>query len=357
MAENLSTSSSENKKKNIIKTVLFFVKTTAFILLLIPLIIFVGGKYSAASTENQVNNWNELRFNEFYSLEKDSVDLFFIGSSHSYCTFDPHIIDDTLGISSYQIGMPQQHPDCTYYTLLEILNYQHPKYIVMEVYWDMLDDEFDLEQVKMLFQVMKNEDLKKEFYDNVFPIGEKIKYSEEIFRYQKDYFAYRDSLLDKKAEEKYSVSKPPKAIQYGTQEYIGKGYTYCDYTMLEDELDKTNQFKGFDAKDWEPDETQLKYLSLIIKKCKEENIKLFFVTAPVANVSVDYIENYNNIHEKIASIADADSIPYIDYNYPESRRYLSLTNDNFRDDAHLNHSGIEIVDSDFCNFLKNHINK
>jgi len=29
-----------------------------------------------------------------------------------------------------------------------------------------------------------------------------------------------------------------------------------------------------------------------------------------------------------------------------------LTNDNFRDDAHLNHSGVEIVDKYFANWLR-----
>ena len=93
----------------------------------------------------------------FYACRKNSLDVVFLGSSHSYCTFDPEIFDAQLGTSSFQMGMPLQHMDTTYYTFLEVLNYQHPKCVVLEVYWDMLDDDFELTQAGYLFQVMKNE--------------------------------------------------------------------------------------------------------------------------------------------------------------------------------------------------------
>lgn len=56
------------------------------------MIFVVGNKYSAASTENQINNYNESRWNEFYKLPKNSLDMVFLGSSHSYCTFDLKIL-------------------------------------------------------------------------------------------------------------------------------------------------------------------------------------------------------------------------------------------------------------------------
>ena len=189
MGENLSTSNSdENIEK---KFNFFYIKFFLFIICLAPVVYYVGKTYSSASTENLINTYNEKRWREFYSLEKNSLDMVFLGSSHSYCTFDPDIFDKEFNISSYQMGMPLQHIDSTYFTLLEVLNYQKPKVCVMEVYWDMLDDEFELKQAGMLFQVLKNKELEKKYIEDVFPLGVKIKYNVNIFKYQQDYFAFK----------------------------------------------------------------------------------------------------------------------------------------------------------------------
>jgi hypothetical protein len=312
---------------------------------------YAGKKYAAASTENQINNYNESRWNEFYSLEKNSVDILFLGSSHSYCTFDPLIVEEETGLSGYQLGMPLQHLDSTYYTLLEALNYQTPKKVVLEVYWDMLDDDFELTQAGYLFQVMKNKELEKDYIKEVFPLSEKVKYNINIFRYQADYFAYRNTKLKEKIENKFDVSTPVAEKQTGTEKYRSRGYTYCDYNMLAGEFDETNQFKNLDGLDWQSSDAQVKYLNKIIEECKNKNIELIFVTAPVANVSLDYIKNYDKIHDSIQAIADKNGIRYLDFNIANKEEKL-FTNDNFRDDAHLNHSGVEIADKYFSAWLE-----
>ncbi len=347
MEENLYTSSFKEK-------IIFIFKIIIFAVCIIPVVYKLGEIYSVATTENKINNYNESRWNEFYSLPKNSVNMLYIGSSHSYCTFDPEIIDNKLGTSGYQLGMPLQHYDSTYYTLREALNYQKPETVVLELYWDMLDDEFELTQAGYLFQVMKNKELENDYIKNVFPLSEKVKYNINIFRYQADYFAYRNTKLKEKLENNYGVFTPEKEKQKGIEKYRSKGYTYCNYNMLEDEFDKTNQFKNLDGLKWEENSTQVKYVNKIVKLCKENNINIIFVTAPIANVSMDYIKNYDLIHNKLQKIADDNNVKYLDLNII-NKQYRLLTNDNFRDDAHLNHSGVEIIDNWFADWLKNNI--
>lgn len=339
MGDNLYTSSFK-------AIAIFIFKVLVFIACVLPVIYFIGNKYSVASTENKINGYNQSRWEEFYSLNQNSVDMVFIGSSHSYCTFDPLIIDEGLGTNSYQLGMPLQHLDSTYYTLREVLNYQKPKDVVLEVYWDMLDDDFELTQAGYLFQVMKNKELESEYIKEVFPLSEKVKYNINIFRFQADYFAYRNTKLKEKLENNYGVFTPDKERQVGEEKYRSKGYTYCNYNMLPDEFDKTNQFKNTDGKKWKSSESQVKYLNEIIELCNQNNIRLTFVTAPVANVSLDYIKNYDYIHNFVQNIADENNIKYLDYNIVNSDKSLFAI-DNFRDDAHLNHSGVEIADEYF----------
>lgn len=348
MEENLYIS---NSKKGFI---FFYVKVLVFVLALVPTVIFIGDKYAVATTENQVNNYSESRWKEFYGLEKNSVDTLFLGSSHSYCTFDPEIFDNALGTSSYQLGMPLQHMDSTYYTLLEALNYQKPELVVLEVYWDMLDDEFELTQAGYLFQVLENPQLEQQYINEVFPLSEKIKYKTDVLRYQGDYFAYRTSKLNKDIEQKLNVVTPAKAKQTGTEKYRSRGYTYCDYNMLPDEFDKTNQFKGLDGKYWSYEQAQIKYLNKLVELCRTNSIDLVWVTAPIAPVSMDFIKNYDLIHLSIQQLADKYGVEYYDYNYINKEKNL-LTNNNFRDDAHLNHSGVEIVDRDFMTVVKKHL--
>jgi hypothetical protein len=329
---------------------LLIVKVVLFVAVLVPTVVFIGRRYSTASTENQVNTYNKCRWEEFYALPKDSLDIVFLGSSHSYCTFDPDIFDKALGTSSYQLGMPLQHMDSTYYTMREVLNYQRPQLAVVEVYWDMMDDEFELTQAGYLFQVMQNKELEQDYIKEVFPLSEKIKYNSSALRYQADYFAYRTAEMKKSVEAKYNVAMPKTQKQVGTEQYRSKGYTMCDYNMLPDEFDKTNQFKGLDGNNWEINDTQVKYLKKLTELCRENNVDVIFVTAPVANVSMDYIQNYGKIHDTVQNIADGLGVKYLDFNYVNGE-YGLLTNDNFRDDAHLNHSGVEIVDSYFVNWL------
>lgn len=328
------------------------IKLVVFLVIVIFAFNKAGAKYKEAADKNVVNAFTQQRYSEFYNQEPNSIDMVYIGSSHSYCTFDPEIIDSILKISSWQMGTPLQHYDTSYYVLREVLNHQKPKKVVLEIYWDILKDEFEMKQANSFFEVLKNQELKDEYINKVFPINERIKYSLFPIRYQQDYFAYEANEIQNDLEEKYGVHKKALPEVEGTEYYRSRGYTYCDIIMPENEYDETNQFKGFDGEDWEFNRTQKKYIEKIIELCKNEGIELYFVTAPVANVSMEYIENYDIVHNTVAEFAKENNIPYIDYNIVNKDENL-LTNENFRDDAHLNHSGVQIVDKHFAQWLMN----
>lgn len=311
---------------------------------------YAGKKYENASAYNTINYFTKSRYDEFYELPKNTVDMVFLGSSHSYCTFDPENFDEKLGILSWQLGTPLQTSDTTYFSLLQVLETQKPSVVVAEVYWDMLDDGFLIEQAKSFFRVLNNEELEKKYIREVFPIGEKIKYSIKPIRYQADFFALFSSNFKDELKEKYGVYDPPGDTVSGEEYYRSKGYVYCDYTMPESEYDLTNQFKGFDGNSFEMNAQKAKYLEKLAKLCEEKGIKLIFVTAPIAPVSMDYIKNYEKVHEEISDFSEKIGVPYIDYNYINYDEKI-LGNEYFRDDAHLNDSGVKIIDEMFKKYL------
>ncbi|HCT65692.1 MAG TPA: hypothetical protein DIC60_10580 [Lachnospiraceae bacterium] len=329
-------------------------KTALFLTIVYIIFSSAGRSYSLAAEENTINAFTSQRMDEFYDQPKNNIDTVFIGSSHCYCTFDPQIIDGYLHTNSWQLGTPSQHPDTSYYLLREVFNYQRPKTVVMELYWDVMDDEFEPKQADSLFEVLRNEKLKEEYISQVFPTGDKVKYAIPAIRYQQEYFAYKAKDMEKEIEEKYDLTKNEAEKDNGVEYYQGKGYVYCDTTMSKSEYDKTNQFKYFNGSNWDFNSTQKKYLEKIIDLCKSQGTELIFVTAPVANVSMDFIQNYSKVNQKVSEFAQKNQVAYIDYNIINKEENL-LTNENFRDDAHLNDSGVKIVDNHFAQWLKSNV--
>lgn len=310
----------------------------------------MGRMYRTAADKNVINAFTKARFDEFYALEPNSLDMIFVGSSHSYCTFDPDNFDPYLGISSYQMGTPLQHPDTTYYELKKIFETQSPKVVVMEVYWDVLDDDFEMKQANSFFEVLQDDVMEKEYIRHVFPLGEKVKYRLWPIRYQQDYFAYRSKDLAQWLEDGLGVWRKKEEVANGEEYYRSKGYTYCDIVLSEKEYYETNQFRGLDGKDWNFSPKQEDWMEKIVDLCQEKGSRLIFVTAPIANVSMEYINNYEIIHENVSDFAQRNQVPYIDYNLINQEENL-LENKNFRDDAHLNDSGVKIVDQHFLQYL------
>lgn len=57
----------------------------------------------------------------YYKLPKDSIDLLFVGSSHSYSTFNTRIFDHYLKSSSLNLGTSSQSLPISYSVILEVL--------------------------------------------------------------------------------------------------------------------------------------------------------------------------------------------------------------------------------------------
>ncbi|MCC8098267.1 MAG: DUF1574 domain-containing protein [Eubacterium sp.] len=332
------------------KYIVLFIKTCLFCGLMAAAVVKLGETFKQASKENIINKYNETRFAEFY--EEDNIyDLIFIGSSHAYCTFDPSIFDAELGTNSFNMGMPLQLTASTYYELKDIFEHQSPKTIVMEVYWGVMTSNFQINETTQLFQVMENDELKAEYIEKVFPVSEKIKYSVDALKYQADYFAYKSDEYDEKIRSLFGVFKPAaETHETGSEHYGPKGFVWCDYNMLPGEYNTTNQYVGLNGKDAGISSVQIRYLNKIIDLCEEKGVQLIFVTAPIAPVSMTFIENYDAIHNKINKIAEEKGIPYFDYNIINEEENL-VTDANFRDDAHLNYSGAEIICRHFINLL------
>ena len=74
------------------------------------------------------------RWEAFYKVPKNKLDIVFLGSSHSYTTYYPEMIDSSLKINSFNMASNSQQIDQLYFNLKEILKYQKPNIIFIELF-------------------------------------------------------------------------------------------------------------------------------------------------------------------------------------------------------------------------------
>ena len=347
MGINSYTSSSKKKKYT-------FLKLIIFIILFSVIIYYIGEYYEKISNKNKNSTEYKMAWEEFYDLPKDSLDLIFIGSSHSYCSFDPELIDEDLGTNSFNFGSPLQYADSSYHVFKEVLKYQKPKAMVFEIYWGIIENGFDLNQADIVINAIDRKDFELDFIMDAFPPNEIGKYLLKPVRYQKDAFNYWNKNLKEKLEEKLEEDKEAEVteVREGVSYHKGKGFIYSDQVITEEESHESNHFKGFDGRKWDFDSGQKVYIERMVELARENDIEVVFVTAPIANVSMDYIQNYDALHDKIADFASGLDVDYRDYNIVNMEKNL-LENENFRDNSHLNYSGVEIFTEDFTSWYEN----
>ena len=69
----------------------------------------------------------------FYDLEKNSIDVLFLGPSQSYFSVNAQKLTNEYGIPSYDFGASSQELITTYYYLQEALKTQNPKVVMVEI--------------------------------------------------------------------------------------------------------------------------------------------------------------------------------------------------------------------------------
>jgi len=326
-------------------------KPIIFALLVIPILVMATNHYAEAALRNHVNAWSRQRITDFRELEDNILDILFVGSSHSYCTFSPTLIDEALGTESYQFGMPLQFPDSTYFQLRYALRSQSPSVVVMEVYWSVMNRDFDINQADLLICAFNDPEFTREYINEIFPWNERIKYAFPIIRHQQAFLTYQNNQLANRLEAELGITTPEVERHVGTERFDHRGFMWSDYNMLQRHFGEGNQYNGFDGRYWEFSEVQLGFLERIIQLCRDNDISLIFVTAPVAPVSLEIMDNYMYVHNTVREFAESHNIPYLDFNIVLLEEGI-FTNENFRDDAHLNFSGAEIACAYFVDWIR-----
>ncbi|HOO27524.1 MAG TPA: hypothetical protein PLU43_03595, partial [Lachnospiraceae bacterium] len=106
---------------------------------------------------------NQMR--AFYTNDENSIDVLFMGSSHSYSNVNTGVLYDDFGIAAYDLGGAEQLLWNDYYWLVEALKTQKPKVIVLEIFsTGMIKDDF---QGAWIMENLYGMKLSKNYYESV----------------------------------------------------------------------------------------------------------------------------------------------------------------------------------------------
>lgn len=239
---------------------------------------------------------------DFYKLEKNSVDVLFFGSSHAVCSFNPQVIYDNYGITSYNLGCEQQSLVITYYWLREALKYQSPRAVVLDTYiLHKYTDAYVYNNmncsesvVRKAMDSMRLSPLKWEagkVIEKIDPTQSGLSFLLLNIRYHTRWSTLNENDYIEEAMIKHGGIKGFTAIGG-----VSPHFLYVPF--------KDSDINTVDAEPMV--ETSREYLDKIVTLCTEKNIQLILAKIPCG----ESIARYKATKE----YADSHGLPYYDFN-------------------------------------------
>ncbi len=246
----------------------------------------------------------------------NDVDVLFLGSSHSYRSFDTRIYEDN-NLRCFNLGSSSQTPIQTEVLLQRYLKHFNPKTIVFEVS-PMI---FSLDGIESSLDFIAN------YRKHNLCITKLVKWyniktiNALIVRQYKEFInVNRDFHVDSKI---------------GKDLYISGGFVEREISFY-----KPNRLKNKRIK---INKDQLKAFNRIVKEIHSKNIKLILVQAPITN----------SLYSSYSNMTDFDKLmTNYQTDYYNFNKLLNL-NDSiyFYDSHHLNQNGVTVFNKEFVKLL------
>ena len=310
----------------------FAVKVIAFTSLILFLILQVNDVLTPKKYFDQ--SWPTTSgYKGFYQMEKHSIDVLFLGSSHAASGFNPQVAYNKYGIRSYNLGCEQQNPLVSYYWLKEALRFQKPKMVVLDTYILFTHDHLEALNTaesctRMAIDAMKWSDVKWEAVHAICEHDSKQTVNSYIFKNIR--FHTRWTAL---SEQDFTFSEMEK-------HYELKGYAPLESKGVNVKLDY-QPYAEYDKAAYTPMVPLMEqYLNQIETLCREEKIQLILVKTPTA-------EWDPSKHNTVQRYAEENDIDFIDYNVKENYDSCQfIYAEDMNDDGHSNVWGASKLTTD-----------
>lgn len=257
---------------------------------------------------------------EFYSLEKNSIDVLAIGSSQVMSGFCGPELYGEYGYTAFGLGTCKQPLLCSYYWLLEALKTQSPKVVLLETS-SLGFAENDSSSYKALSEMKSTSAYKYQAVKEIVDDGD-----------WEEFLGYYSSLY--KFHSRWNATKKIDYVFLQGSEKKSYGGNNVNSTQFSEPLSRSDYGAQLidNPKQVVRDET-LEYFKKFVQVCKDNQIELVLFKTPKRSWSDD---EFTAAH----SIAEQFGLTYLDCN--DNGLYDEIgfdpSNDMF-DPDHLNYFG------------------
>jgi hypothetical protein len=306
----------------------------AFICFIIALAIMINGLSKIFIPKWKENDsMQTYMMRGFYDEKKDSIKVLNVGDSDVYRGVSPNIIWNTAKIPSYTLSSSSQRMWQSYYLIKHALNYQSPEVIFLEVNACRYDSGREIAMMHQFFDNMLLDQVKWEaLQDEVFEFtpSQKLNFLFPILEFHSRYS---------------ELTKEDFTLGLGNLHYAEKGFAMK--TEIQPYKGSMTYMKKKKDKNFHISVKTKKYLDMIVKLCKERNIRLvLFKTPEPTNWRLEH-------HEAVNEYAKTHHLDFLDYNIGKQLSLFDMEKDTMDKGTHLNVYGAEKLSKSLAEYLQN----
>ncbi|WP_179338830.1 hypothetical protein [Winogradskyella ludwigii] len=290
------------------------------------------------SVQNKTNR-NYLKWEAIHK-NKNSLDLIIIGTSRCYAAFNPKIIDSVLHTNSYNMATSAQDIAETYYSLQEIFDYQSPKYVVIDMFFEASDTSYDYFQTFSNSSFFNSTERKLNLvYDGYGTTGI-LNYSIPVFKF--------NNYIKQDLASLFSNNK----LVRNEDTWI-KGYLYDTQIVSDDDISNFQPIENFETSTFSKDRFN-NYFNKIKDLVKSHNAELICVRTAYPPTRIELTETDDEA-TYFTSYLTEEKVPFFDLNSFKSDQYIYKDQD-FADYHHANYKGAKKASLQLTDIFKQ-INK
>lgn len=299
-----------------IQRLFFFVLPIVLLASFADFIISKTLKRSKTMAAGEYSTWNDLYGGKINS------DVVVYGSSRAVVHFDPSILEDSVGLSCYNLGVDGHNFWLQYFRHTELLKYnKKPKVILLSLDATTLSDRGNLFNAEQFLPYMFFDESIKDFNVsyNYFSIWD---FRIPLVRYFGNDRAIFHSLKLLVVQQPDSLERMKgfngQDLNWNTDLLVAQ-QKLSVYKVNIDE-DAVNLFKGF------------------LTECHNSGIGIVFVFSPQYIEGQEFIQNYDSIMTMYNLLSMKYKIPFLNY----SADTMSFSKKYFYNSTHLNKEGAEL---------------
>lgn len=281
----------------------------------------------------------------------DDADIVFLGSSKTYSTISPDIVERELGLSAIDLCSSGQGMMGGYYMLKEYFNYHQAKYVVLEVQeGKLLGFNLDTKgrsaaNYQITDSIKKTSPVFWEYFFNAYNIDNWFSAFIPLSHYRSN-FTGGFALKRLKTGEALNVAlKKP----YG--EYRGQGYINDDsYNGESIDCGTAEYLDDVLTPNVEVCTESVTYFEKTVALCQENDAQIILMTYPVTDHATS-LSRMRGCYEFYTDLSKKNDVPYFDMML--CREYTMVKNDayDFSDEGHMNDTGARKYSKYVCKEL------